>query len=109
MSETPSGGSAAPPGSTASIEVQAAKMLIEQLGVERAADFIVRPQEAVDGLSSNNRAFAESFQILLAKQYRLESSLRELIQAMHDYEMNVDVERPAKHIRMMERAELALQ
>lgn len=54
--------------------------LVEQWGIARTAEFIDSLQQAVDGLSSNNKAFADAFQSAIEKQYQLESSLRELIQ-----------------------------
>lgn len=97
-------GSGTPPCSTV-----VTMRLIEQWGTARAAEFIVGLQQAVDGLSSNNKAFADAFQLAIEKQYRLESSLREFVAAMRDYEMIADGDPTWKHRDMMERAELALQ
>lgn len=98
------GGSGANTGSAA-----VTMRLIEQWGVARTAEFIEGLQQAVDGLSSNNKAFADAFQLAIEKQYRLESSLREFVAAMRDYEMMADGDSTRKHRDMMARAELALQ
>lgn len=46
---------------------------------------------------------------LLAERGRLLKSLRELVEAMYDYGMEVDASPPYKHRSMMERAEGLLQ
>jgi hypothetical protein len=55
----------------AKVEVQ--KFFFKQLGEEDAAKFTVHLQEAVDGLTENNRKFVETFRKLLDERTQMEA------------------------------------
>lgn len=48
--------------------VQVQKFFFQQIGEEDAAKFTVHLLDSVDGLNANNRAFAEAYRELLAKE-----------------------------------------